>query len=437
MASWATVVASGQSKGKGLEADLISEDECVEARRLVIGDSLCISEDAGLDCLARWKYGLVGRFIRGTQPLAVIRAALRFYWEKLRSFELLQASEKAWLILFESEDDLQWALHGGPWAICGSVLFLERWTEGFDFSSQVKTLVPVWVLFPDLPNCFKNRSVVIALASRAGKPIRLDSASLVEGNSSAPKVKVMCDLADPVIEGTFIEVNGFRVWQRYKYGGFVRPCHKCGIIGHSQSVCPQEVVISQRGRSKSRRKRFTSRSRDPLAGQQRGKDSVIEGDLEEGLEVGDAGRLIIQLSGSEEAEITVENEVETSNVLGGAAALAGSHVKLRVVQREDDISLLGSQARKETSGGSPGGSDSEEDLAGAQATVPGPGIGAGAGGKSREGKTPHSTSRTSRRGRDQSEETSAADRFRAAGAKEGVRVKANKSHKATKVAFEA
>lgn len=436
MNSWAEVVARGRDVGHGPAVDSITEEECAAARGLVKGDRLLISEEAGVDCFARWKFGLVGRFVRGTQSLAVIRAALRFYWGKLRAFEVLQANDKAWLILFDSEIDLQWALHNGPWAISGSVLFLERWYDGFDFGSPVQTLVPVWVLFPDLPSCLKTRSVAIALASRVGNPILLDSAALGEGNARTVRVKVVCDLADPVVEGSFIEVNGFTVWQRYKYGGFVRPCHKCGIIGHSHLVCPQVEVVPQRGRSKSRRKHSVSVSRDSFAKQPNRHEATIEGVREEGTEDGVTHKLVIQLSGSEEAEITVEEEAGVPFVAGGEEAPAGSPVASGAGQQEVVRPRLGCYGSKALVSSS-GGSDSDEDPPAIHVSEPGTGRGVRVDGKHKEFSKTLSSSRGNRRGREQSTEASVAERFRAAGANEGGRVKLSKSHKATKVAFEA
>lgn len=435
MSSWAAVVARGQVEGLEPMEERISEEECAAAKDLVIGDRLIISEEVGSDCFSRWKFGLVGRFVRGTQPLAVIKAALQFYWGRSRSFEILQANDKAWLILFESENDLLWALHNGPWAICGSVLFLERWTIGFDFSSPVLTSVPVWVLFPDLPGCLMTRNVVIALASRVGTPILLDTASLAVGNARVPRVKVICDLADPVVEGSFIEVNGFSVWQRYKYGGFVRPCHNCGIIGHSHSVCPQGVFVSQRGRSKSRRKRVVSESRDAFAKHSSLHGASSEVVTEAGAEVRDSHKLIILLSGSEEAEITVEEEAGLNSLAGREEAPTDHSVGTREEQKEEGLSRL--QGLGSTIGVSLDRSDSEEEPPAFKGPALGTGRGAGAVGKSKEDSLIHSSTRGSRRGRDQSVESSIADRFRAAGASEGGRVKTNKSHKATKVAFEA
>lgn len=507
MASWASIVASGQGSGQSTEVDSISDEERAEASRLVRGDRLCIEEEMGVDCLSRWKFGLVGRFLRGTQPIAVIRAALRFYWGKLRRFEVLQASEGAWLILFESEPDLLWALHHGPWAICGAVLFLERWNAGFDFSSPVQTRVPVWVLFPDLPMSLKTRNVVIALASRVGKPISLDPATLTEGHAREARVKVLCDLADPVLEGTYVEVNGFSFWQRYKYGGFARPCHKCGLIGHSQLVCHQGAVGPKRGRSMSRRKHLKSSSRGFSAEKPTDPQANLEAELEEdnevlqssdratsagrtrdlqvdaedgkekGIEADGSPEIVIHLTGSEEAELTVGEGIGNSNIEVEADTPPEG---ARASHKENNSTVKPHPTHKETPGDFPCGSDSDEEAPATHAASPrtgavdagkvregrathslarGPGhrpireesdissessdsggdckeVGAGNTGKARIPINVQSVTRETRRSKNNAEGPSAADLFRAAGAMEGLKVKARKNPKVAKATTE-
>lgn len=399
MVSWAKVVADGSVAVADGGADSISQDDLAEAQLLVRGDHLEINEDSGLGCLSRWSFGLVGRFVSGFQPISVIKAALNYYWGRLRSFEILQAREGAWLILFESESDLAWALHNGPWAISGHILFLERWTPNFDFSSEVKTKVPVWLLLPDLPKSLLSRSVVIALAARVGDPILLDSASLAIGSSRCARVKVLCDLAAPLLAGSRIVVNGFSFWQRFQFGGFTKPCASCGLIGHSHLVCSKLRSEAQRGRSRSRRQRRSSAKGDKL---QREPSSHPVNDLVEGGEgfldaeadSGSPPRLVIELSGTEDA----------------VAGATGADV------RDDNEES----------------SDSDGDPLSVK-------MGEGrtaAASKGKEAGYSVSVTRETRRSKNYVGKESVADRFRGAGASEGLRAKPVKPFKAAKAAVE-
>lgn len=443
------------------EVEYLSEEEILVASALVKGDQLEISEETYPDCFQRWKFGLVGRFIKGRLPIATIRTALSFYWGRLRSFDILQANENAWLILFDSEENMMWALHNGPWAVCGRILFLEKWTANFNFDSEVQTRVPVWLHLPDLPKSLLSRKAIIALASMAGEPIGLDPASLRIESSKTARVKIWCDLASPLLQGSRIVINGFTVWQRFQFGGFIRPCNNCGIIGHAPSICPDIVPERPRGRSSIRRRRRSvskpvkiarrngvdigTGARDkqgvetePAADGMGGGDTSpvgMVGDMDSGLKADDSGlkvgdsdsgedELIVQLTGEGEAELTVQEgmigagfntEIPTSS--GGGAGPSKGKTTARDMME----------------------SDLEGEVPETQFSLPGAGRGPGAQevGKSREGKATLYSARGSRRIKEQTEGTSVADRLRAAGANEGVKVKANKPHKATKVVFES
>lgn len=437
MASWAEVVSKGRNEDSETSYDRISDEEIAEAEELVRNDVLVINEESSPECFARWKYGLVGRFITGNQPLGVIKAAIQYYWGRHRRCEIMQANNNAWLFLFEKEADMEWAINSGPWAICGRILFLEHWTPNFDFNSKVQTLVPIWVLLPDLPKKLLSRSAIIALAARVGKPIMLDADSLATENQNCVRVKVRCDIAAPLLEGFRIEVNGFRIWQRFRYGGFSRPCANCGLIGHSNNTCPSTQANKERGRSVVGRRRrngprVASRSRNvepeamdrlvPRTAAGEGRDGRRSDTVRPDTETGGIDRertggdsepeveLIVQLTGEGDAELLLqEGKAETGSCTDvpmhsdGGAEHSGKHT---VVLDTPE-------------------SDSEGEVRGTfeQASV----------GKKREGKTGSCTVRETRRSKLSIEDSSVADLFRNAGATEGVKVKASKTPKGAKL----
>lgn len=150
---------------------------------------------------------------------------------------------------------MAWALNNGPWSIGGRILFLECWSKNYDFSSNVSTLVLVWLYLPELPKKLFSRKAVIALASRVGTPLVVDMASLETNSSLCARVKVLCDLAALMLGGFQVEVNGFFIWQRFRYGSFLKPCSTCELLGHADSICAAKQpgpTSWNRGHSKSR-----------------------------------------------------------------------------------------------------------------------------------------------------------------------------------------
>lgn len=269
MASWADVVSAGQqSEG----SDKISEDEIATAMGLISNGVVSLAEEVDPSLVSHWQFGLVGRFKSQAQPLDYVRRALSYYFGRTRRFELLPAPEGSFLIILESEDAMDWALNNGPWPIGGSILFLESWSADFDFSSEVRSLVPTWLFFPNLPKRLFTRNSLIALASLAGRPLLLDSASTSPASSCSARVRILCDLASPLPDGASVEVKGFSFRQNFKYGNLPKSCPLCGVLGHSPAVCNSKVTPASgpsssipplfRGRSKSRRRRRAARGQD-------------------------------------------------------------------------------------------------------------------------------------------------------------------------------
>lgn len=438
MATWAKVVASGSGEAGTIE-DSISDEEIAEAEELVRDNHILISEESNPGCFSKWKFGLVGRFLSGSKPIDVIKAALSYYWGKHRCFEILQAKENAWLLLFENEADLEWALHNGPWAVCGRILFLEKWEQDFNFNSRIKTMVPVWLLLPDLPKKLLSRSAIIALAARVGRPLFLDSSSLDVGSRKCVRVKVNCDIATPLLEGFNIVINGFSIWQKFRYEGFTRPCAKCGLIGHSTVTCSGNNAVEPRGRSVvSRGRKRSSRGFSRVKNNRRDLDDAEAevkrlGDIEGSVRVEQEGQKPtgeLGGTGSEEVAVEAGSEGELYVILTGAEEAAPD---AQSGQFEGELVFGASSPKGAGEGFSKLDSDlsdsaSDEDLPPPKVTF----AEKASSSKAKESRSCNKPARETRRNKLGGDDLSASDFFRNAGAMEGVKVKASKASKGGK-----
>lgn len=439
MASWADVVASGHP---GVGADKISEEEISGAKTLISNGVISLAEEVDPSLLEHWKFGLVGRFKAKTQPLEFVRRALSFYLGRARSFELLPAPGGSFLIILETEAAMDWTLSNGPWPIGGNILFLEPWVAGFDFSSEVRSLVPTWVYFPHLPKRLFSRSSLIALASIAGRPLLLDPSSSNPSSSLCARVRVLCDLASPLPDGISVEVKGFSFWQAFRFGSLPKSCSLCGLMGHSPVVCPLHekpahapnvaVIPPSRGRSISRRRKRINHKRIP--------ESSEMGALKESETVPEA-ELVVDLVG----DVSPQRTVLSSEAAELVRSSAKGKAPLDSPEEEREHQGEGSSASKlffarvenpkgppVVSDGSSGSSDSDEEPISMKAVS----VGEGSTSRARVCKSHHPVTRETRRSKLQSGETSAADFFRMDGAKEGLKVKAFKNPKAAKSAVE-
>lgn len=339
MTSWAAIVASGQ---QGDEVDKVSEEELSAAKTLISNGVVSLAEEVDPSLLEHWQFGLVGRFKLKAQPLEFVRRALAFFFGRARSFEILPAPEGSFLIIMQSKDAMDWALSNGPWPVGGCILFLEPWCAGFDFSSEVRSLVPTWLYLPNLPKRLFSRAALIALASLAGRPLLLDSSSYNPANSLCARVKILCDLSSPLPDGASVEVKGFSLWQSFRFGMLPKSCSRCGMLGHSPTVCslvakPTPAANSSdipldRGRSKSRRRRRITRKHNlepPVLPSQK-VSSTPENELE--------AELVIEITGDvSPQQLTVPATPNESQLLSQGVVSAGAEATLKQSQPVQDV----------------------------------------------------------------------------------------------------
>ncbi|CAI0419541.1 unnamed protein product [Linum tenue] len=108
------------------------------------------------------------------------------------------------------------------------------WRKGFNPRAHSITSTLVWLQLPDLPIELYHPEAVLRIASRAGRPIRLDRATETGARAKFARVCVEVDLTKPLLSK--FKVAGIEY--EIKYEGLYNVCFQCGRYGHSQASCP-------------------------------------------------------------------------------------------------------------------------------------------------------------------------------------------------------
>ncbi|CAN0912348.1 hypothetical protein LINGRAHAP2_LOCUS27330 [Linum grandiflorum] len=119
-------------------------------------------------------------------------------------------------------------------------LTVHRWFKGFDLWTTKVTTTLVWVELPDLPIEFYNPEAVMQIASRIGKPVRVDRATEAGAQGKYARVCVEVDLSKRLLPKYKVEGVPYLI----VYEGFHKICTKCGMYGTPTHLCkcdnPQE-----------------------------------------------------------------------------------------------------------------------------------------------------------------------------------------------------
>lgn len=78
------------------------------------------------------------------------------------------------MIKFDMEADRTKIMEGDPWMIFYHYLTVQTWSLEFISSTAKIDKTLVWVKFPSLNLVYYDESILLALATAIGKPIRVD-----------------------------------------------------------------------------------------------------------------------------------------------------------------------------------------------------------------------------------------------------------------------
>lgn len=131
-----------------------------------------------------WKEALVVKLLGKNFGYNIMKAKLSSRWRLLGRFEIMDVGNGYFVVLFDDKEDRNKVMNEGPWRIFDHYLSVRLWTPNFiaDRATIDKTLV--WVQIPSLNIRYYVESLLMALASAIGKPIKIDLHTLqVECNT--------------------------------------------------------------------------------------------------------------------------------------------------------------------------------------------------------------------------------------------------------------
>ncbi|KAL6145061.1 hypothetical protein ACLB2K_055749 [Fragaria x ananassa] len=129
---------------------------------------------------------------------------LRRKWQTRGGWQLIDLPNDFFIVKFNLEEDINYALCGGPWIIAGQTLVVQKWRPGFNPDCEVIGKMALWVRILDLPVKFFKDFTVAKIGKILGDVVKVD----------------------PLTIGIFMI------------------CFECGCFGHPKDKCPSIVTAS-------------------------------------------------------------------------------------------------------------------------------------------------------------------------------------------------
>ncbi|XP_074288545.1 uncharacterized protein LOC141613701 [Silene latifolia] len=139
--------------------------------------------------------------VLGARPtVAQMQAYVTKSWNHV-SLHAVQYFRRGWFSFrFTSAEDMDEVLKGGPWSLGSNSLVLKKWSPNFSMEMDKLSVVPIWILFPELDPVPWSDVVLSKIASKVGKPLYADMTTTCKARLSFARVLVEADLATDLPE---------------------------------------------------------------------------------------------------------------------------------------------------------------------------------------------------------------------------------------------
>ncbi|XP_058765693.1 uncharacterized protein LOC131639209 [Vicia villosa] len=154
-------------------------------------------------------------------------------WNFVTLPDLYYNEEGYFLDRFKTRLDRDAVLMRGPYTIFKKPILLHEWTPKFTLQDDVLRVLPIWVIFPQLPlYCWGERSIG-KIASAIGKPLLTDECTSKKLRVSYARVLIEVDVTKQLrTQITIRDPQGEKMVQPVDYEWRPPYCTSCNKVGH-------------------------------------------------------------------------------------------------------------------------------------------------------------------------------------------------------------
>ncbi|KAL0299940.1 UNVERIFIED_CONTAM: hypothetical protein Sangu_3148100 [Sesamum angustifolium] len=110
-----------------------------------------------------------------------------------------------------------------------------KWTPNFD--PQIESLIaPVWIRLPALPVHLFEKNALFTLATKIGKPLRIDEPT-ADLSRPVARVCVEIDVTSPKVQAVHLQIEGKTYRQQVIYENCPPYCSSCNHLGLEIANC--------------------------------------------------------------------------------------------------------------------------------------------------------------------------------------------------------
>ncbi|GLT34633.1 hypothetical protein SLA2020_091380 [Shorea laevis] len=142
-----------------------------------------------------WKNAVIIKLLGKSINFHILHARLLKEWKTDHEYEVIDVGMGYFIVRFATPEDCSRVLTGGPYKFFDHYLAVQPWEPSFHPARAKAPKTAVWVKLYGVPSMCFHEAIVLYLASKVGKPIKVDSITLLGTREKFARVCVEVDLS--------------------------------------------------------------------------------------------------------------------------------------------------------------------------------------------------------------------------------------------------
>ncbi|GLU21046.1 hypothetical protein SLE2022_372110 [Rubroshorea leprosula] len=187
---------------------------------------------------APWTNAVIIKLLGKSINYHVLHARLLKEWRTENEFEVIDVGLGYYIVKLSSPQDYSKVLTGGPYKMFDHYLAVQPWEPGFHPARAKAPKTAVWIKLFGVPILCYYEAICMYLASKIGKPIKVDPTTLLATRGQFARVCVEVDLSQPLPSSVDLDLEDLpQSLILVEYEGLHKICFHCGEFGHKMEYC--------------------------------------------------------------------------------------------------------------------------------------------------------------------------------------------------------
>ncbi|XP_075111371.1 uncharacterized protein LOC142181759 [Nicotiana tabacum] len=135
---------------------------------------ISLTEEEKVRIYEPWKNSIIVKLVGKRMLHHYLKKKIQELWRPTEDFQLIDLGEDYYIIKFKRKENMDKAIHQGPWFINRHFLSITRWEPNFVATKEKVTRSAVWVRLPQLPTEFYDRKILEKIGNAIGRLLKID-----------------------------------------------------------------------------------------------------------------------------------------------------------------------------------------------------------------------------------------------------------------------